>query len=282
VTERAAVLDLHKLSVSLRVRGPALGRSTALVVALYASGIVGAEVALAVLGILPGVAAHSVLMLALLNHYVLARADSRQRLPTAAAPDALLVLALVPLLRILSVTMAIEQMPPLYRYAVIGAPLLLASALAAWTLGGVRLLARLRTWSWQREGPVALAGVPLGLLAFLLAPPAGALADASPGQLLVASAILIVFTALAEEVIFRGLLQDALAAIFGRAGILGSSLLFASVYLKAGPTAYVALIALVGLAFAWLVERTGSLLGVVIAHGLLNIGLLIVWPLAFG
>ena len=38
----------------------------------------------------------------------------------------------------------------------------------------------------------------------------------------------------------------------------------------------------VGLLFAWFVDRTNSIFGVTIAHGLTNIGLFLVWPLLLG
>jgi membrane protease YdiL (CAAX protease family) len=37
----------------------------------------------------------------------------------------------------------------------------------------------------------------------------------------------------------------------------------------------------VGLAFAYAAVRTRSILGVTMAHGLLNLGLLVVWPALF-
>jgi CAAX protease family protein len=73
-------------------------------------------------------------------------------------------------------------------------------------------------------------------------------------------------------------LQEALTAVLGRAGVLWSTLVFVVAYLGVRPAAYVVFIGAVGLAFAWLVERTGSLLGVAVAHGLLNVGLIVVWP----
>ncbi|PYR87712.1 MAG: hypothetical protein DMF84_30945 [Acidobacteria bacterium] len=48
------------------------------------------------------------------------------------------------------------------------------------------------------------------------------------------------------------------------------------------PSQYVPFAAVVGLAFGWVVERTASLVGVILAHALLAVGLILVWPRVLG
>jgi membrane protease YdiL (CAAX protease family) len=45
--------------------------------------------------------------------------------------------------------------------------------------------------------------------------------------------------------------------------------------------AVVAVFAGLGLLFGWWAGRTGSILGVAVAHGLVAAGLVVVWPLVF-
>ncbi|MBK7400401.1 MAG: CPBP family intramembrane metalloprotease [Myxococcales bacterium] len=72
-------------------------------------------------------------------------------------------------------------------------------------------------------------------------------------------------SAIGEEVLFRGALLPAL-------GLLGSSLLFGVVHQLRGRSrgAWIAFAALVGLALGGLFAATGSLLGPIVAHALIN------------
>jgi uncharacterized protein len=193
----------------------------------------------------------------------------------------LLVLPLVPLLRISDLTMTVKGVPPLGEYALVGLPVLGAAAWVSKLVGPRRLLRRLGAWSWQQVG-VGICGVPLGLVAFLIFRPHPLGTHLSTARIVWGSLIVVVFVAFLEEVIFRGLLQDAFTDLYGRSGIAWSSLLFAVASLGVHPTAYVPFAAAVGLAFGWVVERTASLVGVILAHSFLAVGLILVWPRVLG
>ena len=88
----------------------------------------------------------------------------------------------------------------------------------------------------------------------------------------------MVFTGFVEEIIFRGMLQQVANEILGGAGVLCSSILFAIMYTGSLSLSYMLFIGLVGLFFGWCVNRTGSIWGVILAHSILNIGMILVWP----
>jgi uncharacterized protein len=249
-------------------------------VSLYVAAIAAAEVCFAFVDVAIGVLAHAVLAFALLNHRLVSKraagSESRE------LADVLLCLSLVPLLRIFSAVMPVREVPEIYRYALVGLPLLVAAAAVAHAVGAETLVASLRRWSRWEQGTVALSGIPLGLLAYVIVRPDPVMDGLDWDRLVLGSLILMVFSGFAEEVIFRGLLQGSLSMLFGRLSIVFSSLLFTIVYVGASPPAYIAFVALLGLAFGWFVARTGSLLGVGLAHGLLNVGLILVWPSVFG
>jgi hypothetical protein len=94
----------------------------------------------------------------------------------------------------------------------------------------------------------------------------------------IGSMILLIFNGFTEELMFRGLLQRVADEIWGRAGFLLSGALFAIMYIGSLSADYVLFIGLVGLFFGWCVNRTGSIWGVVLAHGILSIGMLLVYP----
>ena len=76
---------------------------------------------------IPGLALHGLLFVVLLIHASLVNQLRQRRF--------LLALALVPLIRLLSLSMPLVLFPIIYRFAVIGAPLLLAALLAARATG---------------------------------------------------------------------------------------------------------------------------------------------------
>jgi membrane protease YdiL (CAAX protease family) len=89
-----------------------------------------------------------------------------------------------------------------------------------------------------------------------------------------------VFTGIVEELIFRGVVQAATGQVFGgRTGVLLSSILFSSLYLSSLSPSYFLLVSLAGLYFGYCAYTTRSLGGVAVAHGLMNIGLIVIWPL---
>lgn len=257
-------------------------RSLKAVVSLYIAAICAAEACVAFVDVAAGALAHAVLVLVLLNHYLVERAARDERQLRGGRPvDALVVLALVPLLRIVSLTVTVEEIPEVLQYVLAGTALFAAAAAAAPVVPGSVRVRRLRTWS-PVQIPIALAGVPLGYAAFALTGPDPFAPRLSVADFLLAAVVLLVFTGFAEEIVFRGVLHVGLRSVFGAAAPIGSALLFAAAYLPTGSFPYVGFIALVGLAFAWLVDRTGSLLGVAFAHGLLSVGMLLVWPALVG
>jgi CAAX protease family protein len=256
------------------------------VVPVYLSAIVAAEALVAYGSPLAGILIDAVVVFVGLNQYLIERdrldASGPLRAESTKSLDVLLVLPLVPILRICSLTMSVSAVPELWRYVVVGVPVL-AAALLTGALGDRRrLIALLHVESRRHQAAIGLTGLPLGLLAYLALRPAPLADSTSPAQIAAGCAILVVFSGLLEELVFRGLLQDAFCSCYGPAGQLVSGALFAAVYLGAGSAAAAVVFAAIGLSFGFAVARTHSLVGVVAAHGLLSIGLVLVWPQVLG
>jgi len=283
-TQVEAALQFGRDRLQRRKAIPSEDRALPLrtVVPLYIAAIAGAEASIAFASVSLGVVIDAVVVLAALNRYLLAeRAAGASETGRLRSHDVLLALPLVPIARISDLTMTVKGVPLSVEYALVGLPVLGATAWVAKLVGPRRLLGRLSAWSWQQAG-IGMCGVPLGLLAFLIFRPHPLGTDPSVAQIIWGSLIVVVFVGFLEEVIFRGLLQDALIDLYGRSGIAWGSLLFAIAYLGVHPATYVLFAAAVGLAFGWVVERTDSLLGVILAHSLLAIGLILVWPRVLG
>ena len=259
--------------MAFHVKNQRMVRTMTTVVVFYIAAIAAAEVVGVFVGVLLSIGLHAQLVLALLSSYMLmSETFGRRILP---------VLALAPLLRILSLTMPTPEVPQIFWHAMIGGPLLVAVALTArllersWTDVGLRL----RMWPVQLS--IALSGLPLSLWGFLFLRPKPLVATFDWRAVAIGSIILVVFSAFTEEVIFRGLLQQVASELFGRAGLLCSTALFAAMYIGSLSPSYTLFMTLVGLIFGWCVRWTGSIWGVVLAHGLLNIGMALIWPFLF-
>ncbi len=245
-------------------------RATIIVLA-YSTILTIGELTLAYHDLVTGTVIHAALLFALLGHYALRHGT--------AYGGMLLALALLPLLRILSVAMPLPEVAPIYWHALVGVPLLGGLGYATALLGGPR-----RAWGWERGAwragaLVALGGVPLGYVAYRVMRPEPPFASSDTLQLVLGGAILVLFVSVPEELLFRGLLQQAGRELFGPHTVTASSALYAIMYVGTLDGATVVFMALVGLLFGRIAYRTHSLWGVILAHGVMLIEAFLVFPL---
>lgn len=255
-----SIHSVGELSIDQR---PAAGLSSLTIIIGYSIAIIGVEIIGTAWDVLTGAILHAALIPLLLTHFVRAKGAPYGR--------ALAVLALVPLLRILSLTMPVSELPLVYWHVLIGAPLLLGAILTARLLGLSAADLGLRSQHLLAQGAIALVGVPLGFIATLIAPqlPTPVFFNWQNGAAVVL--ILGIFSAFAEEFVFRGLLQRVMSEALGWGGVIVSSVLFAAMYAGSLSVVYVLFIGAVGLLFGWCVQRTGSILGVTLAHLIMSV-----------
>lgn len=269
----------HQIPTTKTVSTEALDASTAgsarqPVTTAFAAALAGytvsiglVEALLAFGDVTVGFAGHAVLILLLLVHYAL---NSRSR-PARILP----VLALLPLMRILSLTMIFQELIPLYWYVLIGAPVLSAAVLAAQVLGLDETDLGLGATRLLPQVAIALSGIGLGIAARFLLQPTPIFGQIDWLTLAMGAAVLTVFVALVEEIIFRGMLQRIVDELFPRAGIYLVNVLFALMYLGTHSASAVIFFGLTGLYFSWCVRRTGATWGVILAHSILASSLLL-------
>jgi uncharacterized protein len=229
----------------------------------YAVAIAGAEFVFAFLDPLLGIVLYAGILIVALTQYA-----SR---PTSPGRGILPALALVPLLRIQSLVMPIEDVPRILWYVLAGVPVLLAIALTARALqlspGSLGL--RLPQTPWP-DLMAAASGIPLGLIAYRVSLGAQPIVDA--GDLIVTVTVLVIFVAFLEELLFRGLLQRLAADISTPAGPVIVTIIYATLFISSYSITLIALMATAGAIFAWAVHRGSSLIGVTIGHGLILMG----------
>ncbi len=245
--------------------------SVRLALVFYVAAIAAAEAVVAFVGPIRGALMHALLLLALLNSYALTDAMPYRHV--------FLVLTLAPLLRSLSLTIPIAQIPQIYWYAMIGIPLLTATALIARAIHLPMSWLKLRSKDVRVQILFALTGLPLGAAGFIILRPTPLFPKNDLPQSIIGALILFLFVGLPEEFIFRGMLQHIVVKIFGPIGMIFSNALFTSMYFGSLSLTFVVFMCLVGFLFALWVALTDTLWGVVGAHALLSIVMLLILPL---
>ena len=240
----------------------------------YLAAIAVAEILTAFAPTRAGLVAHAAVLLGMLIHA--ARVEGKKE-------QAFLVsLAFAPLIRVISLSLPLADLPLLYWYPITSIPLFAAVLIAAPTLGyrWPDLGLNLRRWGLQLV--IGLSGIALGVLEYWILRPEPLVSTFEWRALLWPALILLVSTGLLEEMIFRGLLQRASMDVLGVWGIGYVAILFAVLHTGYQSLLDVIFVLVVGLAFGWIVHRTRSLLGVTLAHGLTNIVLFLIMPFVLG
>lgn len=248
-------------------------------VPLYVVAIVAAEITLVFFDTTAGLIGHAALILLLLSHFLIGSwGTSPAAVATSAPYQALRVLpalALVPLLRLLSIVMPFSALPVWGWYPLVGGTILLATALTARALHYSWADLGLQRAQWVTQLLIALSGPPLGLMTYLLVKPDtyNLVGSRSSPTDIAAAIVALLFAGLVEESLFRGLLQRATG------GIVWGSLLYGALYLGTLSPGLLLIMTLAGSFFSWCAARTGAIWGVILANGTLAATALVIWPL---
>ena len=241
---------------------------------VYLLAIAVAEVITVIIQPVWGIVFHIIVLAALILHSALASQRVYQQL--------LLSLALVPLVRIISLSMPLANIPQIWWYPIVYAPLLAAAFQVARILGYNLEQIGLNFKRILIQLAVALTGFVFGLAEyFILTEEAETTSLVLQETWLLSAFLLLVCTGFVEELIFRGVLQRSAVEIFGWRGIVYVSMLFAIVHLIHYSAVDIIFVFVVAIFFGWIVKKTGSIFGVTLSHGIANIVLFLVAPLLF-
>jgi membrane protease YdiL (CAAX protease family) len=245
-------------------------------VGVYSAAIGFAELLGALGWIIPGAMLDAALVPILLGHFTwFERTPHRKLFP---------VLALVAMLRVLSIAAVVPRLPVMTWYVTVGSALFI----------GEILTIRLVEEPWERlnlalrrpllDLAVAAIGIPAGFIGYLLLRPQPLMPGAGPLQTLAGIVALVVFAAFTEELLFRGLLQSIAIETFGiwRLGLVYAATMSAVMYLGSGSLPYTIAIGAYGLMLGATILRGGSLWGATASHGLALVGMAFVWPFVVG
>jgi len=240
---------------------------------IYLLAITTAEVVTVAVQPMLGIASHIVVLVAAIVYSALTSEHRLRQL--------VLSLALVPLVRILSLCMPLAGIPQMWWYPLIYFPLIVAAVVAmrilGYRAGEVGLTFRLL----PVQLAVMLTGLLLGVMEYFILAPEAMIAELTWREIWLPTLIFLVCTGFTEEFIFRGVLQRTAVEAFGWWGIVYISLLFAILHMGFLSWIDVAFVFAVALFFGWVVKKTGSLLGVTLSHGITNAILYLVAPFFF-
>ena len=243
-----------------------------IVATAYLAALGVAELLTTLIAPLVGMILHGLIFSALLTHAAFSIGKPCNRF--------LVVLALVPLMRLLSLTLPLNQFPPNYRYLVIGIPLFLAVYLAGRATGlqGKSIGLRLSWRSLPLQLLIGISGILLGYIEYLILHPEPLVMEPRWALIWMPVMILLIFTGLLEEIIFRGMMQTSSLQYLGRWGILYVAILYAILHLGYWSLLNFLFVFAIAIAFGIIVRKTGSIVGVSLSRGLTNVSLYLLFP----
>ncbi len=241
---------------------------------IYFLAITAAELITAIGEPVWGIFGHIIVLIAVILHSALTSRQPHQQL--------LLSLALVPLVRIISLSMPLANIPQIWWYPIIYVPLLAAAFVVLRILGYKLDQIGLNFKRIRIQLAVALTGPVFGIMEYYILKPEPMVVKFSWQGIWPLALVLLVSTGFVEEFIFRGVMQQTALEAFGWRGLVYVGLLFAFLHIGFLSWIDVVFVFLVALFFSWIVKKTGSLLGVTLSHGITNIMLYLIVPFLLG
>lgn len=194
----------------------------------------------------------------------------------------LIALLLVPLIRILSLSMPLTYFSRISWFLLISIPLFIATFTCLW-FQALRPRDIGLSFPALRHIPietsVIILAIPIGLLEYRILKPAPLPIGSVAANFMAAALILMISTGFSEELIFRGLLEfNAIRLMSKWWGILFLSTIFGVLHVGNLALLDCLLAFSVGFSYSLVREKTGSIYGISVSHGLINIILFLVAP----
>lgn len=219
-----------------------------------------------------GLVLHTLLLVILTLHSGLGRNDSARKLS--------LTLTLVPLIRLLSLSLPMLRLPLSSWYLLISLPMLLATWVVVQQTGLPRQVLGLHSPRKVFHVMMMSGGLGLGALKYLVFQPLPLAEPFTETRLLWLYLLLIFLAGFTEEVIFRGLIQAAAWPVMGHRALLYSAAVFAVLHIGYLSVPVVLFAFFVGLLFGQIVRWSGSILGVALLHSTIDLTQVMVLPSA--
>jgi len=218
-----------------------------------------------------GMIVHGCLLLALILHGTIITENT-------AVSNMYIAFSIVPLVRILSLCVPLTHFEIMLWFIIISIPLFIAifTCIHIQHIDGENVGLNIPGHRMLRiEGAIIIAAIPLGWLEYQLLEPAMVATPGTPWA--VPIVVFMVCTGFLEELLFRGLLQHTFTMAVGVHGILIVSVIFGIFHIE-NSWCDGLFAGMIGLTYALVVRETGSIYGVSISHGIINVMLFLVMP----
>jgi membrane protease YdiL (CAAX protease family) len=237
---------------------------------IYLTGLIVAEAVVAYYNLELGMVLEAVILFALLVNSSMTSHNLSLLLRSMMA---------LPIIRIIGLSIPLMQIQPLYWFPIIALPLF-ASAFTIMQSQGLSFKNVGFIWgNIPLQLTIALTGIFLGIVEFLILEPKPLIATFNIENLIFASIILIISTGLAEEILFRGIIQKNAESVFGAIyGLLYTSLLFTALHIGWTSIYDLIFVFLVAMFYGYVFQKTKSLFGITLSHGISNTFLFLVMP----
>lgn len=218
-----------------------------------------------------GILAHVLLIVGLIINSSLTKSTSFSNLLRA--------MIILPLVRIIGISIPALQIQPIFWYALVSIPLFVAAFILIKNQNLSRKSVGLITGKLPLQFVVALSGIVFGLIEYQILKPGPIISSPSLIILLLASIILLISTGLVEEIIYRGIIQKNAENVLGKFwGLLYASVLFTILYIGWQSSVELIFVFFVAIFYGYIFQRTRSIFGISLSHGITNILLLLIIP----
>lgn len=181
------------------------------------------------------------------------------------------VFALVPVFRLVNLGMPVFFEFTVYWFPFVYAPLFPAMYLLVRSREDIPIEFNPKTLALGFVPSIFFAAA-LAEIEYSIIAPEALITGWEPGQILLLSAVMLLFVGFVEEVLFRGILQRALTNSLGFwPGILLASFLFGMMHSAYASGPELAFAGVIGFVFGYIYVQTKSILLITVIHGLLNI-----------
>ncbi len=248
-----------------------ISRKEILTLVVYLLALTVAEVMVAHFNLEIGLTLETVILAALLIHSSLTTSYNFSMLMRS--------MMALPIIRIIGLSIPLMQIDALYWFPIISIPLFAAS-FTIMRSQGLSLNDVGFIWgNIPMQIAIAVTGIFLGIIEYFILQPKPLIGTFNLENLLFASIILFISTGLAEEMLFRGIIQKNAINFFGVIyGLLYTALLFTALHIGWNSIEDLIFVFLVAIFYGYAFYKTKSLFGVTLSHGISNTFLFVIIP----
>ena len=191
-------------------------------------------------------------------------------------------LTLIPLIRIISVSLPLTGIPEVFGIVAVSIPLFIAGVIVANIVGIKPSVIGFRIAKLHKQLLIALLGLPLGFIQFYIIQPDIKNKPAAPEEILIWVIALLICVGLLEEFLFRGILFHVANTLLGNnKAMFFTSLLYTALAISSKSLLNVISTFFISILFCRIFIWKESIVGISLAHGIINITVYLICPLIF-